>query len=131
MPFSIVCSNKGCGQLQNPFLDPDTNQVYCASCDGEIANITPFVKNQMRMNKQFRSRSKEKKKAFELPCPLCKAEVRPLLVNDEILCGKCQQPMSHLTPFYVQMLKTQLGKQHREDGTIDLGPNATDTEEDV
>ena len=77
MPFSVICNNRDCRQLQNPYLDKDTNLVYCSACDAEITNITPFIKNQMRMNKQFRTTNKAKKKAFELKCPLCLKESRP------------------------------------------------------
>lgn len=107
MGFLINCTNKGCGKQQEPFLDLQTNEVHCAECDGIIANISPFAKNQMRSNKQIR---KSNPQAFTIKCNLCKKEVIPKEVNNDIVCGSCNQPLKQLTSFFKSMLKENLKK---------------------
>ena len=51
MAFSTFCTNKGCGKIQEPYLDPQTDRVHCSLCDQEIVNLTPFVKSQMKSMK--------------------------------------------------------------------------------
>lgn len=104
MAFSIQCTHKGCQKLQEPYIDPATNQVYCSLCDGELTT-TQFVKHQMKMNKQFR---KSEPKSFSLKCPLCNKNDRPILSGQDILCSGCKKPMSHLTEPYKIMLREQL-----------------------
>lgn len=105
MPFSTFCTNKGCGKIQEPYLDPKENKVYCSLCDGEITNITHFVKVQMRSMKQFREK---KAKPFACKCAKCGREERPKVVNDDIVCGACSEPMDNLSPIFKNMLKEQL-----------------------
>ena len=107
MAFSIVCTNKGCGKLQAPYLDKDEDKVYCSECKLEITNITSFIKNQMRMNKQYRQKER---KSFAVKCESCKAEERPKLVNDEIICGSCNKKLDKLSPSFIAMLKQRLKK---------------------
>jgi ribosomal protein S27E len=106
MPFSTFCSNKGCGKIQEPYLDPQTNKVFCSLCEGEITNLTPFTKNQMKMNKQFRQKQP---KPFAVKCGKCGREERPkLTAADDIVCGVCSQPLDNLSPIFKNMLKDKL-----------------------
>jgi hypothetical protein len=105
MPFSMVCTNKGCGQLMEPYLDPATSQVYCSSCDKELSNITHFVKHQMKQFKQFRPK---KTVSFGVKCKSCNLEDRPVVLNKEIVCPSCKKPHTHLSEAFKLMLKDNL-----------------------
>jgi ribosomal protein L34E len=105
MPFSTFCTNKGCGKIQEPYLDPQDNKVYCSSCDGELTNITQFVKSQMKSMKQFKQRQA---KPFAVKCAICGKEERPKLVQDDIVCGVCGKPLNNLSPIFKNMLKDKL-----------------------
>jgi len=104
MVFSIDCPNKGCGQMQAPYLDKDTNKVYCSKCNREIENVSIFVKNSMRQNKQFRVKEK---KSFSVKCASCQFEDRPVLTNDKLLCSACGKE-HQITAQFAQMLKEKL-----------------------
>ena|ERR1700744_2778098 len=104
MAYSLTCTNKGCGQLMSPYLDPKTNKVFCSSCHKEIENVNVIIKNQMKMSKQFR---KKEKKSFAIQCPLCSVEDRPKLINDKIICSACNKEMK--LPYQIAtMLKMNL-----------------------
>lgn len=105
MPFSTFCPNKGCGKIQEPYIDPKDSKVYCSLCDGEITNITPFVKTQMKSTKQFKKKSA---KPFAVKCAKCGREERPKVVANDIVCGVCNQPMDNLSPIFKNMLKEKL-----------------------
>lgn len=105
MPFSTFCTNKGCGKIQEPFIDPQDNKVYCSLCEGELTNITPFVKTQMRSMKQYRPKQA---KPFACKCLKCGREERPRVVDNDIVCGACHQPMDNLSPIFKNMLKERL-----------------------
>jgi len=105
MAFSTFCTTKGCGKIQEPFLDPQDNKVYCSLCEGEITNLTPFVKSQMKTSKQFRQK---KIKPFSVKCLKCGREERPKVYNNDIVCGVCSQPMDNLSPIFKNMLKEKL-----------------------
>lgn len=105
MPFSTFCTNKGCGKIQEPYLDPQDNKVYCSECDGELANITQFTKHQMKMNKQFKQK---KAKPFAVKCVKCGKEERPKVEKGDIVCGICAKPMDNLSPIFKNMLKEKL-----------------------
>jgi len=107
MPFSVVCPNKGCGQLMEPYIDPASNIVYCSSCDKEINNITHFIKHQMKQFKQFKPK---KNISFGVKCKNCNTEDRPLLQDKEVICPKCKKPHSHLSEAFKLMLKDNLKK---------------------
>jgi hypothetical protein len=102
MPFSIPCNNKKCGKFQEPYLDPLTNQVFCAECNQEITNITSFAKNQMKMFKQF----KPEPQGLLVKCFSCNKSTRPILKNDKPLCSKCGKELN-LSPHFILMLKQQ------------------------
>jgi hypothetical protein len=105
MAFSTFCTNKGCGKVQEPYIDPKDNKVYCSECDGEITNLTPFVKNQMKSSKQFKKKSA---KPFAVKCAKCGREERPKIVQEDIVCGVCNKPMDNLSPIFKNMLKEKL-----------------------
>ena len=105
MAFMLDCTNKGCGETQAPYLDKDTNKVYCSACNREIMNITIFTKNQMKSLKQFKVREK---KPFAVKCNSCNTEDKPFLIKDKIVCSFCSKELTHLTESFVRMLKIQL-----------------------
>lgn len=105
MAFSTFCTNKGCGKVQEPYLDPQTNKIHCSMCDGEIVNITQFVKTQMKSNKQYKQKQA---KPFAVKCAKCNREERPKIVSDDIVCGICSKPLDNLSPIFKNMLKEKL-----------------------
>lgn len=105
MAFSTFCTTKGCGKIQEPYLDLQDNKVYCSICDNEISNLTSFVKNQMKTFKQFKVK---KTKPFVFKCLKCNKEDRPKVVKDDIVCSICLQPMDNLSPIFKHMLKEKL-----------------------
>lgn len=105
MPFSMPCALKGCGKIMEPYLDPKSDKVYCSLCDGELPNITHFVKIQMKSLKQFKQKTA---KPFAVKCGKCGREERPKIVKDDIVCGICGKPLDHLSPVFKHMLKEQL-----------------------
>lgn len=105
MPFSLPCNNKGCGKIQEPYLDPQDNKVYCSLCDAEMLNITIFVKNQMKMNKQFRQKQN---KPFSVKCQKCGKDDRPILKNQDLICSGCNKPLDHLSEPFKIMLRDKL-----------------------
>jgi hypothetical protein len=111
MAFTIQCTNKGCGNLQQPYLDKATDKIHCSLCDKEIINISVFVKNQMKQSKQFRP---AKKVPFATKCKNCPADERPKLVGGDIVCAVCNKKMDHLLPSFVLMLKDQLKKTDQD-----------------
>lgn len=105
MAFSTFCTTKGCGKIQEPYLDPQDNKVYCSICDSEITNLTPFVKSQMKANKQFRQKQP---KPFAVKCGKCGREERPKLSGDDVVCGSCHQSLDNISPIFKNMLKEKL-----------------------
>jgi DNA-directed RNA polymerase subunit M/transcription elongation factor TFIIS len=111
MPFSIVCPNKGCNQLMEPYLDPSSDLVYCSSCDKEINNVTHFIKLQMKQFKQFRQK---KTVSFGVKCKNCNIEDRPVVSNKQIICPSCKKPHLHLSEAFKLMLKDNLQKINKD-----------------
>lgn len=105
MGFLIQCNNKGCGQLQTPFLDKDTNEVHCSECDQIISNVSSFTKTQMKHLKQFRQKEK---KSFAIKCDHCKREDRPIIKGNDLICSGCGKDFDKLTAVFKNMLKEQL-----------------------
>lgn len=105
MAFSTFCTTKGCGKIQEPYLDPQDNKVYCSVCDSEISNLTHFVKAQMKSMKQFKQKQA---KPFSVKCGKCNREERPKLEKGEVVCGSCGGPLSNLSPIFKNMLKEKL-----------------------
>lgn len=105
MAFSTFCTNKGCGKIQEPYLDPKDDKVYCSACDQEIVNITHFVKIQMKSMKQYRQKSN---KPFSVKCPACNKDDCPILLKGEIACSGCGGNLPNLSPIFKNMLKEKL-----------------------
>src|SRR5580698_6084573 len=105
MGFSMPCSNKGCGKIQEPYLDVKDDKVYCSLCDKEIPGITYFVKVQMKSNKQFRQKQN---KPFAVKCQRCGKEDRPKLVGKDIVCVGCNKSLDHLSEPFKIMLREKL-----------------------
>jgi len=105
MAFSLPCTNKGCGKIMSPYIDTNDDKVYCSLCDKEIINITPFIKNQMKMNKQFRQKQT---KPFSVKCQNCKKEDRPKISGKDVVCAHCNKPLTHLSEPFKIMLREKL-----------------------
>ena len=103
--FSIPCNNKGCGKMQEPYLDPKDDKVYCSLCDREIDNVTYFTKVQMKSLKQYKQKNVA---SFSVKCDKCGKEARPLLVNDDVVCAGCKKPLDKLSLPFINMLKDKL-----------------------
>lgn len=105
MAFSTQCTNKGCGKIQEPYIDKSDDKIYCSECNREIENLTYFAKQQLKALGQYR---KKPKISFAVKCEKCGAEARPLLVNDDVVCGKCKQALNNLSLPFKNMLKDKL-----------------------
>jgi rRNA maturation endonuclease Nob1 len=101
----MTCTNKGCGEVMEPYLDPKNDKVYCSKCDKEISNVTHFTKIQMKMLKQFKQK---KVISFAVKCKNCEKEERPKLVGEDIVCGSCKKPLDHLSEPFKIMLRDKL-----------------------
>jgi ribosomal protein L34E len=105
MPFSMPCTNKGCGKTQEPFIDPKDDKVYCSVCEKELANISHFTKVQMKSMKQFRQKNTT---SFSVKCSKCGKEGRPKLSNNDVICSGCLKPLDNLSTPFKNMLKEKL-----------------------
>lgn len=105
MPISINCPNKGCGKIQEPYLDPDDNKIYCSECNKEIPNISIFMKNQLRSSKQFKPKNNT---SYSVKCKKCNKEGRPKLSNNDVVCNFCNKSLDHLSFPFKNMLKDKL-----------------------
>lgn len=105
MPFQMPCLNKTCNKTITPYLDKDTNKVFCSECDCEMTNVTHFAKVQMQTLKQYREK---KLKSFSIKCGSCKKEDRPVVDGGEVVCRNCKSKQTQLTPFFKNMLVDQL-----------------------
>ena len=105
MPFSTYCTNKGCGKLQEPYIDKDDDKVYCSECHREITNLTYFVKVQMKSLGQYRQKPKI---SFAVKCASCNVEARPKLVDGDVVCASCGKSMDNLSEPFRNMLKDKL-----------------------
>lgn len=104
MPFSMQCNNKGCGQIQSPYLDKATNKIFCSSCDKEITNVTDFAKNQMKSMKQFKER---KQKSFSVKCNHCGVLDRPIIEYKSCICPSCKKEIN-VSPIFINALQENL-----------------------
>ena len=111
MSFLMPCTNKGCGKTMSPTLDVSSNAVICSECDREITNVSSFAKSQMKSLGQIK---KDNKKSFAVRCPKCNKEARPIETNNDLVCGSCKKPLSHLSEPFKQMLKINLKNADKE-----------------
>jgi hypothetical protein len=112
MAFSITCTNKGCVKIQQPYIDPQTDKVFCSECDREISNISQFAKNQMKASKQFKQKLPS---SFSVKCDKCNKVGRPNLINDELFCSSCNKPLTNLSLTFKNMLKEKLKKLAKDE----------------
>ena len=110
MAITVACQNKGCGKLQAPYLDQETNKTFCSECHGEV-QVGDFMKRQLLMNKQFRKREQ---KSFSVKCEACRVEARPKIVGGEVICSACEKKLDKLSPAFITMLKLNLSKADQE-----------------
>jgi hypothetical protein len=105
--FSIQCTNKGCYQIQTPYIDPKDDKVYCSLCEKEIINVTIFTKKQMKNAKQYRPKQST---SFSVKCDKCGKEARPKLLNNDVVCAGCNKSLDNLSVPFRNMLKDKLKK---------------------
>lgn len=105
MPFSLPCTNKGCSKLQEPYIDPKTDKVFCSLCEREIINVTHFAKVQMKTLKQYKPKNTT---SFSIKCQKCGKDDRPKLIGEDIVCASCKKPLDHLSEPFKIMLKEKL-----------------------
>ncbi len=108
MPVQLQCPHKGCMKIQEPWLDPKDNKVYCSACEKEVTNVTHFMITQLKTLKQYRPKNTT---AFAVKCSHCSKEAAPILSNNDVLCSGCNKPLNHLSPIFKNMLKDQLSKK--------------------
>ena len=111
MAYSTYCINKGCGKLQEPYLDPKDDKIYCSACNLELTNVTYFVKAQMKASKQFKPK---KQVPFAVKCNVCGKEDKPKIVNKSIVCSSCNDPLNHLSDIFKNMLMEHLKKTDKD-----------------
>lgn len=105
MSFTIVCANRSCGKLMQPYIDPTNDKVYCSVCDGEL-QVTQFVKHQLKMSKKYKPK---KTVTFAVKCKNCGKEDQPVLSNDkDIICPYCKKLHNHLSEPFKIMLRDKL-----------------------
>lgn len=102
------CTNKGCGKHMEPYIDPKTDKVYCAQCDGELTNLTYFAKMQMKGSKQYKQKNAL---SFMVKCTKCGKEDRPKLIGkdpQDVVCPHCRKSHDHLSEPFKIMLREKL-----------------------
>lgn len=109
MPVQIACPH--CKKLQSPFINPKNDEVVCGACDNKLENINHFIKTQLKTLKQYRE---AKKVAFGVKCPKCNKEEKPKDTSTDIICGACDEPLTHLTDSFKRMLKMHLSKVDKD-----------------
>jgi uncharacterized CHY-type Zn-finger protein len=88
-----------------PYIEPKTDKVYCSLCDKELANMTHFIKIQMKTLKQYKAKETT---SFSVKCGLCNKEARPKLVGQDIVCPGCNKKHEHLSEPFKIMLREKL-----------------------
>lgn len=106
----MPCENRKCGKTQAPYIDPETNEVFCSECQEPLKNVSSFAKSQMKSMKQYRSKTKQ---SFAVKCEKCQKETRPKDTGADIVCGACQKSLS-VSPFFKNMLREQLKKADKD-----------------
>lgn len=112
MPFTMQCQNKGCCKMQEPYLDKDTDKVYCSACNNEIKEATHFAKMQMKALKQYRQKES---KSFSVKCEHCKNDDRPIPGKDKksYFCSVCKKELN-LSQAFKKMLDERLKSADKE-----------------
>lgn len=96
--FALQCTHKGCYKFQHPVLDLETNEIHCSDCDGVLTNVSPFIKQQLKIEKQIRKRAK-KPKHFAVKCSVCSEFETPKVKDNELMCGACDAELQVTTFF--------------------------------
>lgn len=91
--------------MMEPYIDKDTDKVYCSECNQELVNMTYFTKQQLKTLKQYRPKSTS---GFLVKCNDCKAQDKPTLVGGDVKCRHCGGNLDHLTRQFKLMLKQQI-----------------------
>lgn len=105
MPFSMNCTNKGCGQLVEPTLNTQDNEVYCTSCDRIIANVPIFTKNSLKSMGQIKRGTKS---AFGVRCESCKQNSLPKMNGSDFICKLCGKKITTISKAFEPILKQKI-----------------------
>lgn len=98
MPFMIQCDNKGCGKMNEPKLNVETNTVECEYCSKNIQNVTSFAKVQLKALGQIKKAGADKR-SFTVDCVTCKKKTCPVVNGNEGFCEFCNEKLNLSTPF--------------------------------
>ena len=101
----VRCLN--CNQQVDGRIDKETDIVVCMNCRGEC-EVTEFVKNAMRQNREFLEKEKS---SFGFRCDTCR-EIQPAVTNKEgtkAYCTKCGGEITNVSPFMVSTMR-RMGK---------------------
>jgi len=104
MPVISNCNS--CNKSQEPYLDPQSDKVFCSLCDKEIPS-NHFLKIQLKTLKQY----KQKSSKFLIKCLKCNKESTPIKENNDVICGVCAKPLDNLTSIFKKMLIEELDKK--------------------
>ena len=102
--FSMICQS--CHKQNEPYLDKNTDVVYCSECDKEMI-VNHFTKTQMKFMKQYRVSVPG---ASNVACQECKKTSKPLIVNKDLICPACKKSHTHLTDYFKKILIEQMKK---------------------
>jgi hypothetical protein len=116
MPYSTICNKvhdlntneivDGCKKQMEPYLESFKNDnIFCSLCNRQLANVSHFVKIQMKTLKQVRPKITT---SFAIKCKKCGKEDRPILAGSDILCSGCKRPHEHLSEPFKIMLRDKL-----------------------
>lgn len=103
MGFVIYCSNKGCGESQEPLLDKTSNEVYCSECGEVMKGVSQFVKTAMAGIGQVR-REVNSKVPFAMKCGCGRVE-QPKLKSGVLVCAACGKEHKGIAPGYAHAVK--------------------------
>lgn len=91
----ILCDK--CNKTTDAKLRKETEVVICGDCGQQIENITQFIVNAMRTNREF---IEEKKQSFSFPCKSCGQRQSGLVTLDgkQVVCSVCEEELQ-VSPF--------------------------------
>jgi len=97
----ITCPK--CRKMSDIKLNPVTDDVVCMSCKSVLSNITIFIKNSLRANRDF-VKNIEGKQPFSVKCNHCGREVQPQ--GEHSKCPECNKEIK-LTKFFKDVIRNK------------------------
>jgi len=92
-----------CRKMSDIKLIASTDEVVCTSCKSVLPNMTIFVKNSLRANKDFLKAS-EGKHPYSVKCNHCGREVPPL--GENLLCPECGKAIT-VSKFFANAIRNK------------------------